>query len=160
MSIRGAAALGLLVVLAGGGAASAAAACAPERLDLRGEGLRQSFGVEVADDAAERARGLMQRDRLDADRGMIFVYETPRRAMFWMKDTLIPLDMIFADARGVVTRVHANAVPLDETPIDGGDGVRFVVEINGGLAARLGIVPGVELRHPSIPAATAAWPCG
>ena len=140
-------------------ASAAGAACSPARLDLRGEGLRQSFAVEIADDSAERARGLMERDSMAADRGMLFVYETPRRVAFWMKDTRIPLDMIFADDRGVVTRVHANARPLDETPIDGGDGVRFVLEINGGLAARLGIVPGVELRHPAIAADRAAWPC-
>lgn len=140
-------------------ASAAGAACSPGRLDLRGEGLRQSFAVEVADDSAERARGLMERDSMAAERGMLFVYEAPRRVAFWMKDTRIPLDMIFADDRGVVTRVHANAVPMDETPIDGGEGVRFVLEINGGLAARLGIVPGVELRHPAIAADRAAWPC-
>ena len=69
---------------------------------------------------------------------MLFVYEGPRRVAFWMKNTLIPLDMIFADATGRVTRVHANAVPLDETPIDGGEGVQFVLEINGGLADAAG----------------------
>ncbi len=58
-----------------------------------------------------------------------------------MKNTLIPLDMIFADVTGTVTRVHSNAIPGDTTPIDGGDGVAFVLEINGGLAGRLGIIP-------------------
>jgi uncharacterized membrane protein (UPF0127 family) len=76
-----------------------------------------------------------------------------------MKNTLIPLDMIFADVTGRVTRVHSNATPGDTTPIDGGDDVAFVLEINGGLAARLGIGPGAELRHPAVGAA-AAWPCG
>jgi uncharacterized membrane protein (UPF0127 family) len=76
-----------------------------------------------------------------------------------MKNTLIPLDMIFADETGRVTRVHANAVPGDTTPIDGGNDVRFVLEINGGLAKRLGIVPGAEMRHPSIPQDGAVWPC-
>jgi uncharacterized protein len=66
--------------------------------------------------------------------------------------------MIFADVTGTVTRVHANAIPGDTTPIDGGDGVAFVLEINGGLAAKLGIAPGTELRHPAIGEA-AAWPC-
>jgi hypothetical protein len=145
--------------LAFGTAAPAAAAglCTPDRVDLRWDGGRQSFAVEVADDAAERARGLMGRDSLAPDQGMLFVYESPRRARFWMKDTLIPLDMIFADARGVVTRVHASAQPLDLTPVDGGDGVQYVLEINGGLAERLGLAPGAELRHPAI--ATPAWPC-
>jgi uncharacterized membrane protein (UPF0127 family) len=138
--------------------ALAEAACAPERVDLRWSGGLESFAVEVADDGAERARGLMFRESLDPAAGMLFVYESPRRASFWMKDTLIPLDMIFADVTGTVTRVHSNAIPGDMTPIDGGDGVAFVLEINGGLAARLGIAPGARLRHPAI-GAMAAWSC-
>jgi uncharacterized protein len=138
--------------------ALAEAACALGRVDLRWPGGQESFSVEVADEPPERSRGLMFRDSLDPAAGMLFVYETPRRASFWMKNTLIPLDMIFADVTGTVTRVHADAVPGDTTPIDGGDDVAFVLEINGGLAARLGIAPGAELRHPSIGAA-AAWPC-
>lgn len=140
-------------------AASAEAVCAPDRVDLRWSGGRESFAVEVADDPDERAQGLMFRESLDAAAGMLFVYESPRRAQFWMKNTLIPLDMIFADGSGRVTRVHAQAIPGDLTPIDGGEGVVFVLEINGGLAERLGIVPGAELRHPSVSPATAAWPC-
>jgi uncharacterized membrane protein (UPF0127 family) len=138
--------------------ALAQATCAPDRVDLRWSGGGESFAVEVADDDAERARGLMFRESLPPEAGMLFVYQSPRRAMFWMKNTLIPLDMIFADATGTVTRVHSDAVPQDLTPIDGGEGVAFVLEINGGLAQRLGIAPGAELRHPSIGAA-AAWPC-
>jgi len=62
------------------------------------------------------------------------------------------------DAEGRVTRIHENAVPLDETDIPGGDAVQFVLEINGGLAKRLGIEVGSELRHPIV-GAEAAWPC-
>jgi uncharacterized membrane protein (UPF0127 family) len=138
--------------------ALAEAACAIGRIDLRWPGGAESFAVEVADDGAERAQGLMFRESLDPAAGMLFVYESPRRASFWMKNTLIPLDMIFADASGTVTRVHSNAIPGDETPIDGGEGVALVLEINGGLAQKLGIVPGAELRHPAIGPA-AAWPC-
>jgi uncharacterized protein len=138
--------------------ALAEAACAIGRVDLRWPGGGESFSVEVADDQAERSQGLMFRETLDPAAGMLFVYESPRRASFWMKNTLVPLDMIFADVTGTVTRVHANAIPGDLTPIDGGEGVVFVLEINGGLAARLGIVPGAELRHPAVGAA-AAWPC-
>ena len=140
------------------GQATAEAACAVDRVDLRGPGGRQSFAVEVADSAAERALGLMYRDSLPADSGMLFVYETPRQAQFWMENTRIPLDMIFADSRGVVTRVAADAVPMDRTVIDGGPGVQFVLEINAGLAARLGIAPGTELRHPAL-GDEARWPC-
>lgn len=148
--------LALLALVAAAGAARAS--CSDLRVDLRGDGVYQSFTVELADTPEERSRGLMHRETLYAEWGMLFVYETPRRASFWMKNTLIPLDMVFADAAGRVTRVHANAVPGDETPIDGGDGVQYVLEINGGLAARLGIVPGVEMRHPAI-GPDAAWPC-
>ena len=100
----------------------------------------------------------MFRESMDPASGMLFVYEGPRRVAFWMKNTLIPLDMVFADATGRVTRVHSGAVPLDETPIDGGEDVQFVLEINGGMAARLGLVPGAEMRHPLIGQA-AVWPC-
>ena len=131
--------------------------CDPARLDLRGSFGAAQFHVELADDAGERAQGLMFREAMASGAGMLFVYDTPQQPYFWLKNTLIPLDMIFADARGVVTRVHSNAVPQDETPIDGGPGVRFVLEINGGLAARLGLAPGAQMRHPAIP--DAAWPC-
>ncbi|MDX5351255.1 MAG: DUF192 domain-containing protein [Rhodobacterales bacterium] len=149
----------IALLLALPGAARAETACAPDRLDLRWSGGGESFAVEIADDGAERAQGLMFRKSLDQDAGMLFIYESPRQARFWMKNTLIPLDMIFADATGTVTRVHSRAVPGDLTPIDGGEGVVYVLEINGGLAERLGILPGTQFRHPAIPAATAAWPC-
>lgn len=139
--------------------AGAAMACTPDVAELRGSGAVMRFSVELADDAAERARGLMFRESLASGAGMLFVYETPRRASFWMENTLIPLDMIFMDATGTVTRVHANAIPGDRTPILGGDGVQFVLEINGGLAARLGIGPGAVMRHPAVPQSGAAWPC-
>ena len=135
----------------------AQSACDPAQLDLRGPFGQARFHVEIADDSAERAKGLMFREAMASGAGMLFVYDQPQPAAFWMKNTLIPLDMIFADARGVVRHVHANAVPGDETPIPGGDAVQYVLEINGGLAARLGIAPGAEMRHPAI--AGAAWAC-
>ena len=149
----------LLLVTLLPSSAWAEAACAPDRLDLRWEGGKESFTVEVADDGEERARGLMFRPEMAQSAGMLFVYDAPRQVQFWMKNTLIPLDMVFADPTGTVTRVHAGAVPGDLTPIDGGDGVQFVLEINAGLAGKLGIAPGAVLRHPAIPSASAAWPC-
>lgn len=151
--------LACLALLALPGSAWAEAACTPDRLDLRWDGGRESFAIEVADDGQERAEGLMFRPELAPASGMLFVYDAPRRVQFWMKNTLIPLDMVFADPTGTVTRVHSNAVPGDLTPIDGGEGVQFVLEINGGLAGKLGLAPGAVLRHPAIPAGTAAWPC-
>ncbi|WOI57601.1 DUF192 domain-containing protein [Palleronia sp. LCG004] len=135
------------------------AACRDGVVELRGDFGEARFRVEVADDPAEQARGLMHVEDLPAGRGMLFVYEEAGPVSFWMRNTLIPLDMIFADATGTVTRVHANAVPLDETSIPGGDNVLSVLEINGGLAARIGIEEGSELRHAALPQDDAAWPC-
>ncbi|MBC7479362.1 MAG: DUF192 domain-containing protein, partial [Pseudorhodobacter sp.] len=126
---------------------AASAACAPDTVELRSvSGAVMRFSVELADDAAERELGLMNRDRMAKSAGMLFAYPEPHHVYFWMKNTLIPLDMVFADAAGQVVQVHSNAVPMDETPIDGGDGVTFVLEINGGLAARLGLTKGAVMR--------------
>jgi uncharacterized protein len=141
------------------GAVFADAPCSPDRLDLRWTDGRESFAVEVADDVKERSKGLMFRTELGPASGMLFVYDAPRRPQYWMKNTLIPLDMVFADETGTVTRVHSGAIPGDLSPIDGGDGVQFVLEINGGLAQKLGIAPGSVMRHPAI-GTDAAWSCG
>ncbi|SDK13284.1 hypothetical protein SAMN04488026_10323 [Aliiruegeria lutimaris] len=136
----------------------ALAECSLDRLDLRGPWGSARFSVELADDPGERAQGLMFRDHLPRSAGMLFVYEKAGPVSFWMKNTRIPLDMIFADQRGVVTRVHSSAIPGDLTPIDGGDGVLVVLEVNGGLAEALGISAGDELRHPAL-GPEAAWSC-
>jgi uncharacterized membrane protein (UPF0127 family) len=140
-------------------AQAASAACTDAAVDLRGDWGTARFNVEVADDPAERAQGLMNRPSMPASAGMLFLYDAPQRATFWMKNTLIPLDMIFLDQTGTVTRVHENAVPLDETNIDGGTGVLAVLEINGGLASAIGIAEGSQLRHPALDQSLAAWPC-
>lgn len=132
--------------------------CALDRVELRGDFGALSFQIEIADDASERAQGLMNRDSLARGAGMLFLYQTPQRVAFWMENTLIPLDMIFVDAAGVITRIHENAVPLDRTPIAGGDSVRAVLEINAGLSQRYGFAVGDELHHPAF-GPTAAWPC-
>jgi len=140
------------------GTGAALAQCAENRVDLRGTWGSARFSVEIADDAEERARGLMYRESMPASSGMLFVYPEAQRVAFWMENTLIPLDMIFLGPRGRVLRVHENARPLDRTPIDGGEGVLAVLEINGGLAQRLGIAPGSEMRNPAF-GPDAAWPC-
>jgi uncharacterized protein len=141
-------------------ATAAHADCRPDTIEVRGQGGLARFTIEVADTNAERSQGLMFRESMPASAGMLFVYENPRRASFWMENTLIPLDMIFADEKGIVTRIHENAIPQDRTPIDGGSGVQFVLEINGGLARRLGVTEGAALRHPAIDQSLAAFPCG
>ena len=139
--------------------APAWAGCQADQVELRWQSGSARFSVEVADDVAERAVGLMHRDKMASSAGMLFVYERPEHVYFWMKDTLLPLDMVFVGPDGVVTAVHSDAVPLDESPIDGGPGVQFVLEINGGLAARLGIAPGAEMRSPAVDPAQAVWSC-
>ena len=101
----------------------------------------------------------MFRDTMPKSAGMLFVYPKPQTVGFWMKNTLIPLDMIFLDETGTVRRVHSNAIPHDETPIMGGDGILAVLEINGGLAEVYGITEGSQLQHPALNPETAAWPC-
>ncbi|WP_407943661.1 DUF192 domain-containing protein [Maritimibacter alexandrii] len=132
--------------------------CDEAQVDLRGAFGTARFSVEIADDDAERAQGLMFRESLPSGQGMLFIYESPRPASFWMKNTLIPLDMIFVGADGVVRNVHENAVPGDLTPIRGGDDILAVLEIRGGLAGAIGIEAGAEMRHPAFGDA-AAWSC-
>ena len=134
--------------------------CADNRLDIRGPFGTARFSVEIADDAQERAQGLMNRESLPRFGGMLFVYPEAGPVAFWMRNTLIPLDMLFFDEAGRLARVHENAKPLDETPIIGGDAIRYVLEINGGMTKTLGIDEGAELQSPAIDQATAAWPCG
>ncbi|RME14601.1 MAG: DUF192 domain-containing protein [Alphaproteobacteria bacterium] len=140
-------------------AEGAAEACAPERVDIRGPWGTARFSVEIADDDAERQRGLMFRDHLAAAHGMLFIYPRPGGYRFWMKNTLIPLDMIFIRPDGVVQAVRHEARPGDETPVGGGEGVLAVLEIRGGLARAIGIGPGDAVRHPAF-GPGAAWPCG
>ncbi len=140
-------------------AAPLAAACRAGAVHLRGDWGQVRFAVEIADTEATRAQGLMHRESLPRMAGMLFIYDAPQRATFWMENTLIPLDMLFLDAAGTVTHIHHEAQPLDRTIIDGGPGVSMVLEINGGLARQLGIGPGSEMRHPRIDPDAAAWPC-
>ena len=129
---------------------AAQAVCAPDRIEVVTKSTRLNFAVEVADDPIEQQIGLMNRPQMASAAGMLFVFDAPKRAQFWMKNTLIPLDMIFADPSGSITHIHENAIPNDLTTIDGGANVQFVLEINGGLARRMGIGLGDQLAHPSI----------
>lgn len=147
------------LLLAGGLCVSAAAQeCAPDRVAVQGDRGEALFRVEIADDPQERAQGLMFVERMPMMEGMLFIYERPHAPSFWMRNTLIPLDMLFIGPDGVIRHIHENAEPLDETPIPGGDGILAVLEINGGMAARLGLKVGDALRHPAF-GADAALPC-
>ena len=108
--------------------------------------------LEVVADDASRTRGLMYRDRLADGHGMLFVFDEETDHAFWMKNTIIPLDMIFIGADRRIAGVHANATPLSLAPISVGRPSRWVLEVAGGYAARAGFAVGdrVDLsRAPS-----------
>ncbi|MBM3649470.1 MAG: DUF192 domain-containing protein [Alphaproteobacteria bacterium] len=106
------------------------------------------FDVELALNDAERSRGLMFREKLGPYDGMLFDFHQEAPVSFWMKNTLIPLDMLFIAADGTIRHIHANAVPLSTEAIPSQFPVRAVLEINGGSAKLLGIKPGDKVRHP------------
>ena len=107
--------------------------------------------VELAQTPETRATGLMNRESMPADQGMLFEFDETRPVAMWMKNTLIPLDMLFIDPDGVVKRVKTNAQPLSLETIPSGAPVKYVLELNGGAAARFGVASGDRLRHPIIP---------
>jgi uncharacterized membrane protein (UPF0127 family) len=109
-------------------------------------GRTHRFIVEVARTPEQQANGLMNRQSLAPGRGMIFPYQTPRPASFWMKNTLIPLDMIFIREDGTIARIEAQTVPLSLEPVPSLEPVAAVLEIAGGRAAELGIQPGDRVR--------------
>lgn len=111
-------------------------------------GARHPFSVEVADDDRSRAMGLMFRVKLGADEGMLFDFRPPQRVAMWMKNTFIPLDMLFLADDGRIVHVVARAVPHSLTHVGPSEPVRAVLEINGGTAERLGIATGDRVRHP------------
>lgn len=110
---------------------------------MTGDGLRHSFQVEVADNDAARAQGLMFRREMAADHGMLFDYgRTTDSVAMWMKNTFIPLDMLFIAADGRIVNIAERTIPHSETTIHANSSVRAVLELNGGTAARLKIKPG------------------
>jgi uncharacterized membrane protein (UPF0127 family) len=106
------------------------------------------FTVELATTPAQMSQGLMFRQSLPPDAGMLFDYQTPSMASMWMKNTLIPLDMLFVDAGGHVVNIHERAVPGSLEALAAAAPVRAVIELNGGTAARLGIRPGDRVIYP------------
>ncbi len=107
-----------------------------------------AFSVEVAATPATREHGLMNRRFMPTDRGMLFEFERDGPVAFWMKNTYIPLDMVFIARNGVVTRIVDRAEPFSETPIPSGGPCAAVLELNGGVAAQIGLKTGDMVRDP------------
>lgn len=110
----------------------------------------QRFTVEVATTPAQMEQGLMFRQKLAPNAGMIFDYGAPSMASMWMKNTLIPLDMLFVDAQGRIIGIHERAIPQSLATISAPGPARAVIELNGGTAARLGIHAGDRVLFPTI----------
>jgi uncharacterized protein len=110
------------------------------------------FNIEVVDTDAGREKGLMFRQSLAPDAGMLFDFLSEQPVEFWMVNTFIPLDMVFIGANGTVRTVHANARPQDPTPIPSGVPVQFVLEIPGGRAAEIGLQPGDRMEQSRVKA--------
>ena len=111
-------------------------------------GQRHAFKVEVARNDADRAQGLMFRRTIPGDWGMLFDFGRVEPVSMWMKNTYLPLDMLFIRADGSIARIAANAEPLSTRAIPSGEPVLAVLELNAGTAARLGIRAGDRVEHP------------
>ncbi|MER2604462.1 MAG: DUF192 domain-containing protein [Siculibacillus sp.] len=111
-------------------------------------GAVTTFRIEIADDAAARAQGLMYRKELAPDYGMLFDFRREEPVWFWMKNTFVSLDMIFARADGTIVNVAPDTTPLSEATVASAGPVRFVFEVVAGTAARIGLKPGDRLVHP------------
>ena len=107
-----------------------------------------AFQVEIANNDATREHGLMDRRYMAPDHGMLFEFDREEPVSFWMKNTYIPLDMIFLAPSGVVTHIAANAEPLSERVVPSGGPCIAVLELNGGTAASIGLKVGDKVRHP------------
>lgn len=107
------------------------------------------FQVEVARTTRERERGLMDRRSMPRNQGMLFDFHIEQTVTMWMKNTYLPLDMIFVARNGRVTALQQNAVPMSETIIPSGPPAYAVIELNGGVAQEIGLEVGNLVRHPT-----------
>lgn len=122
-----------------------------ERADVRliTASGRHDFKVWIADDEKSRERGLMFIKSLPADQGMLFLFEQPRYAAFWMKNTYLSLDIVFIGPDGVVVNIANDTRPQSLDPIESQAPVKGVLEVLAGTAARIGLTPGAHVLHPA-----------
>jgi uncharacterized membrane protein (UPF0127 family) len=142
--------LGLLLVLAGPAGAQISFEKTPLAIESASGTL--TFEVELAITPEQRRQGLMFRESLDADQGMLFDFGDTGPVTMWMRNTLISLDMLFIDAAGRIARIVADTEPLSDATIGSGGPVRAVLELPAGTSAELGIAVGDHVVHPIFPA--------
>ncbi|OAN55959.1 hypothetical protein A6A04_10365 [Paramagnetospirillum marisnigri] len=139
----------MLLVLTGPPALAQSVTFPTSHLDLvTDQGRRHSFRVELASSPDQLAQGLMFRRSLEPDAGMLFDFGQSRPVSMWMKNTLIPLDMLFMDRRGRVVHVEEFAVPGSLIPRGPNEPILGVLELAAGTARRLGLKPGDRVEHP------------
>ena len=114
-------------------------------LTINSSGKVHRFTVEVARTPEQQQTGMMNRNSLAPDRGMIFPYETPQPVSFWMKNTVIPLDLLFIAPGGKILRIEENAVPYSLDQIPSGGPIEAVLELAGGRSAELKLKPGDQV---------------
>lgn len=107
------------------------------------------FEVEVADDASERAEGLMFREALADNAGMLFIYAKPQSVEFWMKNTPLSLDIVYVRADGTIARIAESTTPMSEELIPSGEPIKAVLEVKAGTMRALGVAVGDRLRNPT-----------
>jgi uncharacterized protein len=122
-----------------------------EPLTIRTQaGASHKIVVELAITSDQRALGLMNRKEMAADHGMLFDFGMTRRVAMWMKNTYLPLDMLFIRKDGTIAHIAADTVPQSEAIIDSREEVHFVLELNAGTSKRLGITPGDRVESTTI----------
>ena len=144
---RAAPLLVVLALLAAGLMMQSAHAMRLETLKLITARGTHAIDIEVTETPAEKAQGLMFRTRLADTAGMLFFYDTPQEITMWMRNTYIPLDMVFIRADGIVHRIEARTEPLSESIIASRGDVTACLELAGGAAERLGLKPGDRVEH-------------
>lgn len=122
---------------------------AKSALSIVSGGKTYDFQVELAVTPRQQARGLMWRTRVGRDEGMLFIYPRDKVILMWMKNTLVPLDMVFIDRDGKIVSIKERMVPRSLKVISSGGRARAVLELAGGTASRLGLKPGDTVRHPA-----------
>ena len=150
---RNGTAYGLIAALTAG----QAIACSDHTIDIRTSAGISTYSIEIADDASERAQGLMFREEMARDHGMYFVYPTGRPVAFWMKNTPLPLDIIYINERGIICSIAADTTPFSEEALPSSCAAQTVLELNAGEAKSAGIRVGAPVRHPAV--VNPAWKC-
>ena len=133
-----------------GETAPAASAFPVDELIVETASGPRTFTVEVAANDADRAQGLMHRQDMAADEGMLFVFDGMGERFFWMKNTPLALDIIFISDRGVITHIADNTVPYSERVIPSMGPAQYVLEILAGTSAAIGIKPGDRVRSEAM----------